>query len=106
MVEAILPIWKDTCKHCGRGFDPGEPRWIEQRRYTVHTECARWELWETPPYSWKLKELRKQYRNADADADSRARIVQAGRAIRRMQAEWPERATDHVRCVLEAVHRL
>ena len=53
-----------------------------------------------------LKELRKQYRNADADADSRARIVQAGRAIRRMQAEWPERATDHVRCVLEAVHRL
>ena len=25
MVEAILPIWKDTCERCGRGFDSGEP---------------------------------------------------------------------------------
>ncbi len=73
-------------------------------RYTVHTDCARWELWETPPYSWKLKELRKQYRNADAVR--RARILHVGQAIRRMQAEWPAHAIDHVKRVLEAVHDL
>jgi hypothetical protein len=101
MVEATPPIWKDTCERCGRGFADGEARWIEQRTYTVHTECARWELWETPPYAWKLKELRKQYRSADSE--TRSRIVKAGRAIREAQAEWPMHATDHVRRVLEAV---
>jgi len=104
MVEATPATWRDLCERCGRGFADGESRWIEQRRYTVHTECAQWELWEQPPYSWKLKELRKQYRAGDAE--SRARIVQAGQAIRRMQEEWPSHAVEHVQCVLEAVHRL
>jgi hypothetical protein len=40
MVEATPPTWKDTCERCGDGFAHGEPRWIEQRRYTVHTRCA------------------------------------------------------------------
>jgi hypothetical protein len=40
MVEAILATWRDVCERCGRGFAAGEPRWIEQHRYTVHTECA------------------------------------------------------------------
>jgi hypothetical protein len=104
MVEATPPTWKDVCEHCGRRFGIGEARWIEQRRYTVHTQCARWELWETPPYSWKLKELRKLYRQADPEC--RAKIVRAGLAIRRMQAEWPNHAVDHVRRVSEAVHSL
>ena len=56
MAEATPADWRDTCEHCGRAFDAGEPRWLEQRRYFVHTECARWELWEKPPYVWKLKE--------------------------------------------------
>ena len=64
MAEATPADWRDTCEHCGRAFDASEPRWLEQRRYFVHTECARWERWETPPYVWKLKELRKQYRVA------------------------------------------
>ena len=104
MVEATLPIWTDTCERCGCAFVAGEPRWIEQRRYTVHTECADWSKWQQPPYSWKLKELRKQYRSADAQ--TRARIVNAGKAIRHMQVEWPVHAVDHVKRVLEAVHRL
>jgi hypothetical protein len=70
MVEATPPIWKDAYERCGRGFACGESRWIEQRQYTVHTECAQWELWDTPPYSWKLKELRKQYRQASANRAS------------------------------------
>ena len=104
MVEATPPTWKDVCERCGRGFGDGESRWIEQRRYTVHTECAQWERWEQPPYSWKLRELRKQYR--EADPQSRARIVQAGQAIRAAQAEWPTHAVEHVECVLAAVRAL
>jgi hypothetical protein len=104
MVEATLPMWKDTCERCGRGFAAGEPRWIEQRRYTVHTKCAQWQLWPEPPYSWKLKELRKQYRSADVQ--TRARIVRAGKAIGQAQAEWPAHALEHVRRVLEAVRSL
>jgi hypothetical protein len=104
MVEATPPAWKDVCERCGNGFADGESRWIEQRRYTVHTECAQWGLWEQPPYSWKLKELRKQY--GAADIEGRARIVRAGQAIRQAQVEWPAHAVDHVRRVLEAVHEL
>lgn len=65
MVEASAHKWQDVCERCGHGFEPGESRWIEQRRYTVHTACADWKLWERPPYSWKLKELRRAYRSAD-----------------------------------------
>ena len=104
MVEASPSSWNERCTHCGGAFAPGEPRWIEQRRFTVHTGCARWELWETPPYAWKLKELRRQYRHAAPE--DRARIVVAGRAIRRMQAEWPRHAEQHVRRVCEAVQGL
>jgi hypothetical protein len=104
VVEATPSNWKDICERCGRGFADGESRWIEQRQYTVHTECADWTTWEQPPYSWKLKELRKQYRQADTQ--SRSRIVQAGQAIRVMQAEWPSHAVEHVQRVIEAVHRL
>ena len=76
-----------------------------ERRYLVHTRCADWAKWEQqPPYSWKLKELRKVYRSADAD--SRARIVKAGKAIRSAQAEWPAHAAEHVQSVLEAVRAL
>jgi hypothetical protein len=98
------PLWKDPSERCGRGFAAGEPRWIEQRRYTVHSECADWSKWEQPPYLWKLKELRKRYRSADAQ--TRTRIVTAGKAIRTAQAQWPVHAVDHVKRVLEAVHRL
>ena len=104
MVEATPSTWKDVCARCGRGFGEREPRWVEQRRYTVHTHCADWSKWERPPYSWKLKELRKRYRQADTP--ERARIVKAGRAIRRAQAEWPTQAMQHVQRVLEAVHAL
>ena len=104
MAEASSHKWRDTCERCGRGFSAGESRWIEQRQYTVHTHCAQWELWEQPPYSWKLKELRKAY--GQADTQSRARIVKAGQAIRAAQAEWPSHAVEHVQRVLEAVHRL
>ena len=104
MVEATSARWRDTCERCGHGFDPGESRWIEQRQHTVHTRCADWSLWEQPPYSWKLKELRKQYRNADAQ--SRARIVKAGRAIRQAQAQWPAHVVEHVQRVLKAVRAL
>ncbi len=104
MVEATPSTWKDVCERCGKGFDAGEARWVEQRQRTVHTECAQWQLWEQPPYSWKLRELRKQYR--DADNERRARIVTAGQAIRRAQAEWPNHALHHVQQVLEAVHSL
>ena len=62
MVEATPPIFEDRCRHCGKGFEPGESRWVEQRSYMVHTRCARWETWESLPYLWKLKELRKRYR--------------------------------------------
>ena len=102
MVEATPALWRDTCERCGCGFSAGESRWIEQRRYTVHTGCAQWELWAEPPYSWKLKELRKQYRAAQPE--QRARIVKAGQAIRQAQGEWPTHAVEHVRRVLEAVH--
>jgi len=104
MVEAIPPVWKEHCERCGAGFVAGEPRWIEQRRHAVHTECARWELWETPPYAWKLTELRTQYRAAAPE--DRARIVRAGRAIRQMQADWPKDAERHVRTVCEAIQRV
>ncbi len=104
MVEASSHKWRDVCERCGGGFDRGESRWIEQRRYTVHTACADWKSWEQPPYSWKLKELRKAYRNADPE--SRARIVKAGHVIRQAQAEWPAHATEHVQRVLEAVRQL
>ena len=104
MVEASPATWRDVCERCGHGFGPGESRWIEERRYLVHTRCADWAKWEQPPYSWKLKELRKVYRSADAD--SRARIVKAGQAIRTAQAEWPAHAAKHVQRVLEAVRAL
>lgn len=104
MVEATPPTWKDTCERCGRGFGAGESRWIEQRRYTVHTRCADWTKWKQPPYWWKLKELRRKYR--EAGPDQRVRIVQAGQAIRAAQSAWPVRAQEHVERVLEAVHRL
>lgn len=104
MVEATPATWRDVCERCGRGFSAGESRWIEERRYTVHTECARWELWEQPPYSWKLKELRKQYRSAGAE--SRARILRAGQAIQQAQSAWPAHAVEHVKRVVEAVRGL
>ena len=72
MVEATPALWRDTCERCGCGFSAGESRWIEQRRYTVHTGCAQWELWAEPPYSWKLKELRKQYRAAQPGQRARS----------------------------------
>jgi len=104
MAEATPPDWRDTCEHCRRAFDASEPRWLEQRRYFVHTECARWDRWETPPYLWKLKELRKRYR--DAAPEERGTIVRAGRAIRQMEAVWPADAAKHVRRVLVAVRRV
>ena len=104
MAEATPAPWPDTCHRCGHGFEPGESRWIEQRRYTVHTRCADWSKWEQLPYSWKLRELRKQYRSGDAQ--SRVRIVKAGRGIRRAQAQWPSGAAEHVERVLEAVRGL
>jgi hypothetical protein len=70
----------------------------------VHTQCADWSKWAEPPYAWKLKELRKQYRQADAE--SRARIVKAGKTIRAAQAQWPTHAVAHVERVLEAVRGL
>ena len=57
-----------------------------------------------PPYSWKLKELRKQYRAAQPE--QRARIAEAGRAIRQAQVQWPAHAVEHVQRVLEAVRGL
>jgi hypothetical protein len=104
MAEAIPPDWRDTCEHCGRAFDASEPRWLEQRRYFVHTECARWERWEKPPYLWKLKELRNRYR--DANPEERGSIAHAGRTIREMEAMWPDNAPAHVSRVLAAVRRL
>ena len=104
MVEATPPPWQDKCAHCGRGFADGQPYWIEQRRHKVHTECARWQLWEEPPYSWKLRELRKAYRGADMER--RVRIVRAGQAIRAAQSEWPTNAVEHVQRVLEAMNQL
>ena len=104
MVEATPPDWPDTCEHCGRAFDVNEPRWLEQRRYFVHTECARWDRWNKPPYLWKLKELRKRYR--DASPEERVRLVRAGRAIREMEAMWPVDAPAYVNRVLAAVRQL
>lgn len=104
MVEATPATLRDVCERCGGGFGEREPRWIEQRRYTVHTECADWNKWEQPPYSWKLKQLRKQYRAADAQG--RARIVKAGKAIRQAQVAWPADAREHVQRVLSAVRAL
>jgi len=101
MAEASSHDWRDICERCGHGFEPGESRWIEQRRFTVHTRCADWSKWEQPPYSWKLRELRKAYRQAPAE--QRARIVKAGRAIRRAQAQWHAHAVEHV---LKAVRGL
>ena len=88
----------------GRGFDPTESRWSEQRQHTVHTRCADWSKWEQPPYSWKLKELRRACRQADVN--ERVRIVKAGKAIRRAQSQWPAHAQEHVQRVLEAVRGL
>ena len=104
MAEATSPEWPDTCAHRGRGFDAGESLWLEQRRYFVHTECASWAFWEEPPYVWKLKELRKRYR--EAGAAERERLVRAGRAIRQMEAAWPDRAAEHVGRVLVAVRKV
>ena len=104
MVEATPAPWRDTCHRCGRGFGPSESRWVEQRQHTVHTRCADWSTWEQPPYAWKLKELRRAYRQADVS--ERARIVKAGTAIRRAQSQWPSDAVRHVERVLEAVRAL
>ena len=98
MVEATPAPWRDTCHRCGQGFSPTESRWIEQRQHTVHTRCADWSKWEQPPYAWKLKELRKQYRQANAT--ERARIVTEGKAIRVAQSQWPAHAQKHVQRVL------
>jgi hypothetical protein len=72
--------------------------------YFVHTQCTRWERWETPPYVWKLKELRKRYRGASAE--ERGSIADAGRAIRDMERAWPANAANQVRRVLVAVRRV
>ena len=97
MAEATPADWRDTCEHCGRAFDVSEPRWLEQRRYFVHTECARWERWKTPPYVWKLKELRKRYR--DASAEERPSIAHAGRTFGRWNELGPRtRRTTSVAC--------
>ena len=104
MVEPTPAPWPDTCERCGQPFASSEPRWIEERRHTVHTRCARWERWATPPYAWKLKELRRRYRSTTGER--RARIARAGRAIRDAERAWPERAVEHVERVLEAVRAL
>ena len=70
----------------------------------MHTHCADWSKWAEPPYSWKLKELRRQYR--EADATERVRIVKAGQAIRAAQSRWPTHAVEHVQRVLEALRAL
>jgi hypothetical protein len=104
MVEATPATWRDVCERCGCGFEAGESRWIEQRRHLVHSHCADWTKWPEPPYSWKLKELRKAYRQAGPD--QRARIVKAGQAIRAAQARWPVDAAEHVQRVVEAMREL
>ena len=104
MVEPTPAPWRDTCERCGKPFSAGEPRWIEQRRYTVHTRCARWESWPKPPYAWKLKELRKHYRASTGQR--RTRIVRAGRAIRAAERVWPEHAVEHVERMLDAIRAL
>ena len=104
MVEATPATWRDVCERCGGGFGPGEPRWIQERRLLMHTACADWSKWAEPPHSWRLKDLRKAYRNADRN--SRARIVKAGQAIRAAQSQWPAHAVEHVERVLEAVRAL
>ena len=104
MVQAAPPDWRDTCEHCGRAFGSSESRWLEQRSYFVHTKCARWELWQKPPYVWKLKELRKRYRVASAA--ERVRIARAGRAIREMEEVWPHNAAENVDRVLAAVREV
>jgi len=104
MAEATPADWRNTCEHCRQGFSLGEARWLEQRRYFVHTRCARWELWETPPYVWKLKELRRRYRAACGE--ERERLAVAGQAIRAMEASWPTAAASHVEDVLAAVKGL
>ena len=104
MVEATPAVWRDVCERCGHGFADGESRWVEQRQHTVHTRCADWSKWEQPPYSWKLKELRRAYRQADAR--ERARIVKASKAIRRAQSRWPSDAAQHVERLLDAVRAL
>jgi hypothetical protein len=48
--------------------------------------------------------LRKAYRQAEPE--QRARIVNAGKAIRRAQSTWPTHAQEHVQRVLEAVRAL
>ncbi|MEM9727743.1 MAG: hypothetical protein AAF997_04105 [Myxococcota bacterium] len=101
MAEPTPHNWPDSCRHCGRRFKTGEPRWLEQRRYFVHTECARWHLWETPPYVWALKDLRKRYRQAGTE--ERARIAHAGAAIREMERAWPANAAERVARVAEAL---
>ena len=101
MAEATPPDFRDQCERCGRAFDASEPRWLEHRTYFVHTECARWDRWDKPPYLWKLKELRKRYRQARPE--ERVPIVRAGRAIREMESTWPVDAAAHVRRVLAAV---
>ncbi|MGB5366166.1 MAG: hypothetical protein WBM75_06875 [Polyangiales bacterium] len=53
---------------------------------------------------WKLKELRKRYRNASAE--ERGSIAHAGRTIREMERAWPADAANHVRRVLVAVRRV
>ena len=82
----------------------GEPRWLEQRKHFVHTECARWHLWETPPYVWALKDLRKRYRSAGRE--ERQRIARAGVAIREMERAWPTEARERVAAVAKALRNV
>ena len=56
------------------------------------------------PNLWKLKELRERYR--DASPEERVPFVRAGRAIREMEAMWPDHSPANVRRVLAAVRSL
>ena len=104
MAEPTPPDWCDRCRHCEREFAPGETRWLEQRAYLVHTECAQWHLWETPPYVWALDDLRRRYRAADEL--ERSSIADAGTLIRSMERAWPNDAAAYVSRVVAALRRI
>ena len=59
------------------------------------------DLWETPPYVWKPRELRKRHR--DTSGADRKKIVHEGGVIRQMQAARSEDAARHVSRVVAAV---
>ena len=94
-----VPGFGETCGVCGQSVD-GQTYWIEDRSYPVHTRCRNWSVVEKPPYLWLLVTLRKQY--GQATGKRRERILEAGRAIREMEREWPRNAVMHVERVVEA----